>query len=303
MITVGDGQLAYGTSLPIQTHSTSWFEPWEADAGPPELAAVARAADRSGYLYVASCDHVAIPRHRAGQMSTWWTDPMATLGWLAASTERTALLSAVYVLAYRHPRMAAKGFATLDWLSGGRAVVGVGAGHLEEEFALLGVSHADRGRLTDEGLVGLAEALEHTWIDDLGAEPRPVQRPRPPIWVGGSSRPALRRAARWDGWIPQGPATVEAVDALRVEREALGLADRPFAVNHLFVPALYVGTPPEEVLRPCLGGSPEQVAAQVLAGTPAGVNVVQVHFRARDGAEYAEQVERFGTEVGPLLRR
>jgi alkanesulfonate monooxygenase SsuD/methylene tetrahydromethanopterin reductase-like flavin-dependent oxidoreductase (luciferase family) len=303
VITVPEGELAYGTQMPIQSQSQSWVEPWELEAGPEDLMAIARAADRSGYLYIATCDHVAVPRDRADQMSLWWTDPMATLGWLAAATERTALLSHVYVLAYRSPLMAAKGYATLDWLSGGRAIAGIGAGHLAEEFEALGVDHAARGRLTDDGLTELAHALEHTYVGDLGAEPRPVQAPRPPIWIGGSAPPALRRAARWEGWLPQGPATDEAIATIRAEREALGRIDEPFAVGHLLPAGVHVGTPFDEARQPCISGSPVQVADGILAVTPEGVNAVQVHFRARDASEYAEQVEAFGTEVAPLLRR
>ena len=139
----------------------------------------------------------------------------------------------MYVLAYRHPLVVAKGFATLDHLSGGRAIVGVGTGHVEGEFDALGVPFVERGRITDEKLPELADALEHTYVGDVGARPRPVQSPRPPIWIGGSGRPALRRAARYDGWLPQGPATAEAIATIAALREAGGLADRPFTVGHV----------------------------------------------------------------------
>src|SRR5207244_2722919 len=125
----------------------------------------------------------------------------ATLSYLAAVTERVRLLSHVYVLPYRHPLLVAKAWATLDALSGGRAVLGVGVGHVEDEFAALGVPFAERGRLLDEGIDAVRAAL----ADECGARPRPVQDALP-IWVGGSSRPAMRRAAeRGDGWLPQGP--------------------------------------------------------------------------------------------------
>jgi hypothetical protein len=285
--------LGYGLQLPIQTHTSLFAAPWYADATPADLMGIARAADRSGYLYVAVCDHVAIPRTKADAMSLWWQDTFTTLGFLAAGTERVALLSHVYVLAYRHPMVAAKGFATLDHLSGGRAIVGIGVGHVEEEFDLLGVSFADRGAITDEKLPLLAEALEHTYVGDMGALPRPVQSPRPPIWIGGSGAPALRRAARWDGWLPQGPATPE----------ANGLADRPFSVGHVVIPWIHLGTPSFEVRQPCLTGSPDEVAEAILATTPDGVSQLQVRFEAASAAGYAEQVEAFGSEVGPLLRR
>ena len=303
MLEIPRGTLTYGTQLPIQSQSSLYAAPWEADATPADLMAIARAADRSGYFYVATCDHVVIPRDKADAMGLWWQDTFTTLGWLAAGTERVALVSHVYVLAYRHPLVAAKGFATLDHLSGGRAIVGIGAGHVEAEFDTLGVPFADRGRLTDEKLPELAEALEHTYVDDMGALPRPAQTPRPPIWIGGSGKPALRRAARYDGWLPQGPATPEGIAYIRAQREANGLGDRPFAVGHVVIPYVHVGAPSAEVRQPAYTGSPDQIAEAILAETPDGVGQVQVKFDAGSAAEYAEQVEAFGTQVGPLLQR
>jgi alkanesulfonate monooxygenase SsuD/methylene tetrahydromethanopterin reductase-like flavin-dependent oxidoreductase (luciferase family) len=303
MLEIPSGTIAFGTQLPIQTQTSLFAAPWEADATPADLMAIARAADRSDYLYVAVCDHVAIPRDKAEAMSLWWQDTFTTLGYLAAGTERVALLTHVYVLAYRHPLVAAKGFATLDHLSGGRAIAGIGVGHVEAEFDVLGVSFAERGRITDEKLPQLADALEHTYVGDMGALPRPVQSPRPPIWIGGSGRPALRRAARHEGWLPQGPATDEAIAYIRACREADGLGDRPFSFGHVVIPWVHVGTPSFEVRRPCLTGHADEIAEAILAATPDGVSQVCVKFEASSAAEYAEQVEAFGTEVGPLLKR
>src|SRR5438067_5216838 len=217
--------VSFGIQLPIQAQSTIFVEEWEKTAGADELAAIARACDRAGFLYVAVCDHVAIPRARADAMSTTWYDPIATLGWLAGVTERVRLLSHVFVAAYRHPLQTAKAFATLDALSNGRAILGVGAGHVEEEFDALGVSFADRGRLTDAAIDQIRAALRDEWgSGDLGQRPRPVQADGPPIWIGGSTGPAIRRAARrGDGWLPQGVpregmrSAIERLHELRAE--------------------------------------------------------------------------------------
>jgi len=302
MLEIPSGTIAVGTQLPIQTQTSLLAGPWEADATPADLMAIARAADRSGYLYIAACDHVAIPRDKAVAMSLWWQDTFTTLGWLAAGTDRVALLSHVYVLAYRHPLVAAKAFATLDHLSGGRAVVGIGVGHVEAEFDALGVSFADRGRLTDEKLPALADALEHTYVGEMGALPRPVQSPRPPIWIGGSGAPAVRRAARWDGWLPQGPATPDAIATIARIREEAGTAHRPFAIGHVVGSWLHVGRPAHEVRPTTCAGTPAQLAESIRAQLPDGVNQVQVRFDAASAAGYAEQVEAFGTEVIPLLQ-
>ena len=179
-----------------------------------ELGSVARVAEHAGFAYVAVCDHVAIPKPGAPAMSTTWFDCVATLSYLAALTHRVRLLSHVYVLPYRHPLLVAKQWTTLDALSGGRAILGVGAGHVEGEFDALGRRLPPPGRLLDEAIDAVRAALTDefsshegdVWsYDEVGLTPRPVQR-RVPIWVGGSSPAALRRAAeRGDGWLPQGP--------------------------------------------------------------------------------------------------
>ena len=130
MIEIPAGTRVYGMQLPIQAKSKTFVADWELSAGPADLAQVARAADDNGFFYVAVCDHIAIPESLASTMGTYWQDCISTLSWLAALTERTNLLSHAYVLPYRHPLIAAKEFETLDYLSGGRAIVGIGAGHV-----------------------------------------------------------------------------------------------------------------------------------------------------------------------------
>ena len=105
------------------------------------MGAAAKAADRAGFFYVAVCDHIVIPRDKAETMSTTWFHPVATLAWVAGQTERVNLLTNVYVPAYRHPLESAKMFSTLDTLSGGRVILGVGAGHVEGEFDALGLDY------------------------------------------------------------------------------------------------------------------------------------------------------------------
>src|SRR3954447_7006879 len=131
--------LVFGIQLPVQAQSTYFVEGWELSAGPAEVAQVAQAADRAGFFYVAVCDHVVIPDELAPRMSAVWWDTIATLGWLAGLTTQTRLLSSVFNLTYRHPLVSAKSFATLDVVSSGRAIVGVGAGHVEKEFTALGI--------------------------------------------------------------------------------------------------------------------------------------------------------------------
>jgi probable F420-dependent oxidoreductase len=308
---VSSPSLAFGLQLPVQSQSTIYVQPWERGAGAAELVQVAQACEAAGFDYVAVCDHVAIPAEQAEAMSTEWWDTIATLAYLAAVTERVRLLSHVYVLPYRHPLLVAKSWATLDALSGGRAVLGVGTGHVAGEFAALGVAFEDRGRLLDEAIDAVraaldAEQAEHhgeTWsYAGVGARPRPVQA-RLPIWVGGSSGPALRRAAtKGDGWLPQGPpkeGMAAGIASVREHRAAAGLADAPFTIGALSGP-LHVGDPTWDVPR-CVQGPPEKLAEYLRSYAALGADQVQVAFVSRSADELCDQIAAFAADVAPLV--
>jgi probable F420-dependent oxidoreductase len=300
VFTVPAGRRVVGLQLPIQAQSTYFVADWERDAGPADMARVAKACDDAGFAYIGVCDHVALPESVAGSMGYHWVDPISTLAWLAAQTTRIHLLSHIYVLPYRHPLMAAKQFATLDHLSGGRVICGVGAGHVEAEFDRLGVEFASRGQAMDEAVPLLCQALEHEVVEGFGARPRPVQQPRPPVWLAGSSSPAVRRAARLgDGWLPQGPATADHVAQLRTERDRAGITDA-FTIGTI-TPFLYVGQPEWDVPDDTLTGEPEALAEQLFRTVPDGVNQWQVRFRARSAGELCDQVAAFGEGILPLV--
>jgi probable F420-dependent oxidoreductase len=301
MFTVPPGERIYGIQLPIQAQSTYFVADWERTAGPDEMARIAQTCDTTGYAYVGVCDHVALPESVAGSMGTHWVDPVATLGWLAGVTGHVRLLTHVYVLPYRHPLVAAKAFATLDHLSGGRVICGIGAGHVRAEFEHLGVDFEGRGSMLDEGVPLLARAMEEEFVDGFGARPRPTQSPRPPIWIAGSSNAAIKRAARLgDGWLPQGPSSATQVELLQVERERHGRSNLPMVVGHI-TPFLYVGRPGFEVGEGTITGSPQEIAERILAGTAHGVNQLQVRFRARSCDELCDQLILFATDVAPFL--
>ncbi|MFG2870685.1 TIGR03619 family F420-dependent LLM class oxidoreductase [Streptomyces sp. NPDC048338] len=304
--------VSYGMQLPVQSQSTLYAEAWEAGAGPGDLVEIARAADRGGFDYIASCDHVAIPRRLAGPMGTVWYDPVATLSYLAAATERVRLLSHVAIVGLRHPLVSAKAYATLDHLSGGRLVLGVGAGHVEEEFDAVGADFAGRGRVLDETIDALKSALgpeeypefsgERFAFKDLGQRPRPAQE-RVPVWVGGSSPAAVRRAAvRGDGWLPQGdprdrlPAQIAKLLRLRSEAGV----EAPITVGAIVEP-LYVGEAGWEVGRRTLTGKAEDIAASLRAYGEMGVHQIQLRFRSRSRTELVDQMAAFAAEVAPHL--
>jgi probable F420-dependent oxidoreductase len=306
------GKLVCGMQLPIAAQSTVFAQAWEAAAGAEEIRRIAQACDRSGFFYLGVSDHVCVPRAQAQAMSTVWYDTVATLGFLAAATQHVRLLSYVYVVPYRHPLVTAKAFATLDALSGGRVILGVGAGHLKGEFETLGVDFAQRGKLLDEAIDLIAAALTDeypshsgaTWmVRDVGQRPRPVQRPRPPIWVGGSTKPALRRAAeRGDGWLPQGVPEMGMTAAIAYlrERRAKVRGDAPIEIG-MNAAWMYVGTPPFDVPTNTRTGSAEALAAPLREMKTLGVSHCGVRFRSRSCDELVDQIEAFGSQVAPLI--
>lgn len=304
------GQLAVGLQLPVQAQSRVFAEKWEHEAGIDEIVAIASAADELGFFYLGVCDHVAIPRERAKTMGTTWYDPIATLGFLAGITTRIRLLTHIYVAPLRHPLQAAKSMATLDVLSRGRAIWGVGAGHVAEEFQLSGADFSRRGALLDDAIdvyrAAMAEEFPShdgtlTSVADLGISPRPVQDGGPPVWVGGSSPPALRRAAqRGDGWIPQGTSRADMPDqiaAIVQERDA-----RPIDLGAMAEP-IYMGQPTWDIGRFSLAGSPDEHAERINAYGAMGVSHVQVKFRSRSAAELLDQMAQFADGVLPHLSR
>ncbi|HEX9684207.1 MAG TPA: TIGR03619 family F420-dependent LLM class oxidoreductase [Acidimicrobiales bacterium] len=309
-------RLSVGIQLPVQALSSRFADEWEHDASVGDMISIAEAADRAGLFYVAVCDHVAVPRVDAEAMGTTWFDTIATLGLLAGRTHRVRLLSHVYIPAYRHPLQVAKAFATLDRLSAGRVILGVGAGHVLGEFEVLGADHRRRGALLDESIAAISAALVDEFPDvdgdtwsfaHAGVGPRPVQQPRPPVWIGGSSPAAIRRVGRLgDGWLPQGTPLADIPAALEIivaEAETAGRGDEPLDIG-ANGPLVHVGDPPGHIEgdRRFITGDPERVAAALGRWTDAGVDHVQVAFRgARSAQEWCDQIERFGDEVLPLL--
>ena len=203
--------LRVGIQTPILVQTPRGHAGWEEAAGPDELGRLVRAADRLGYHHVTCSEHVMVPASEAGRRGAVYWDPLATLGWIAAITERIRLATNVVVLGYHHPVALAKRYGTLDRLSGGRLVLGVGVGSMEEEFSLLDAPFEDRGPRADDALRALRACWARAEVGYEGryhsfgpftVEPHGLQE-HLPIWVGGYTRRSLARAvALADGWTP-----------------------------------------------------------------------------------------------------
>jgi len=179
---------------------------------PANFSEWARTAESLGYHFLGVSDHVALTRDVSSEYPAPFYDPFTLLAWLSGITTRIELATTVAILPYRSPLQLARVGANLDRLSGGRFILGVGVGWAREEFEALGIPFDKRGAIADEYL----EALLELWTKDeasyqgrfvrfenVQTGPRPVTTPHPPIWVGGGSDAALRRAARFgDAWHP-----------------------------------------------------------------------------------------------------
>jgi probable F420-dependent oxidoreductase len=210
-------------ATPVVTMLPGFSADWEKDATIENLAQIAEAADRLGYHHLTCSEHIALPAAERSRRGARYWDPLATLGYLAARTERIRLATNVLVLGYHHPLEIAKRYGTLDKVSDGRLILGVGVGSLKEEFDLLGVPFDDRGIRGDDALRALRAALsvpepsyqgEFYSFSGMVVDPCAVQD-RVPIWVGGRTLRSLRRAVTLaDGWAPFNVSLAEVRDWL-----------------------------------------------------------------------------------------
>lgn len=201
-----------GLTTPIVTLYPPGASEWEHTATVDDLMRIATAADELGYHHLTCSEHIAVPREIAKVRGGRYWDPLATLSFLAARTTDVKLLTSVVVLGYHHPLEIAKRYGTLDLLSRGRLVLGVGVGSLREEFELLGAEFENRGALADESLREIRASLSNPTpgrYPGFVVDPVAVQE-RVPVWVGGQSRRSLRRALELgDGWMPFGHSPAE----------------------------------------------------------------------------------------------
>ena len=251
----------------------------------------ARAAEQAGIDHLWVADHIAIPPDQAEGSGGRYLDPLATLAFLAAATDRIRLGTGVLVLPYR-PRLAtAKWVATIQELSAGRFLFGVGAGWMDAELQVIGAPRARRGAITDETLEFVHRCFAADEVEEKGQRFLFLPRPkRPPIFVGGAGPAALRRAARFgEGWMPNGS-------------DPQKLAGSIAELGRLFAEA---GKAPPEVIA--LTSLPldeaERATERARALTRVGVTGIVHASRYGSAAEFARNAEILSTRVRPTLER
>jgi probable F420-dependent oxidoreductase len=285
-------------------------------ATPENIRGAAVRAEELGYDSVWVSDHVVVPHANVVNFGETIFDPLVTLAVIAGATRRVRLGTTVLIVPYRNAVVTAKMVSSLDALSGGRVVLGIGAGWVAAESAMLGVPFAERGAMTDEHLEAMRELWtsaapsfsgKYTQFSGLVFEPKPVQKPHLPIWVGGHSRAALRRTVEFGAaWHPinRPPAELRGgvAELARLSRER----GRPVPPVLTLRNDLRVTAPGETVPASTHGG-------RVLAGEPArlvediaelracGVEHLVLEFLAADGRELDGQMTVFAERVRPRL--
>ena len=235
-----DDPFRLGIVTPVVTRLPGAHAQWEVDAGIAEIERCVVTAESLGYDFCTCSEHVAVPVEVAEVRGGTYWDPLAVFGYLAARTTRINLATFVLVLGYHHPLAIAKRYGTIDVVSNGRLILGVGSGSLEEEFALLGAPFVDRGTRADDAMRALRVALSESQpsyhgefyeFDDFLIEPHAVQ-PHVPMWVGGRTARSLRRAVELgDGWAPFGLRTAELDEILTRARDTDAWAERETPVD------------------------------------------------------------------------
>ena len=310
----------FGTSMPSRGDMAS----------PANLRTLAQRAESLGFDSAWVSDHIILPRsvdsfypYAANGVATFRPDedyyePLAALNFLAGCTQKIRLGTHVLILPYRNPVLPAKMISTLDVLSEGRFILGAGVGWMEEEFKALGLdTFAQRGAVTDEYIQLFKELWtkdnpefqgEHYQLSESGFQPKPVQKPHPPIWIGGHTNPAIRRAAKYgDGWMPIGlrpPAILEpeelAEKIARLRRLTMAAGRPEDAVSLCFSTGVTFDDSPGATRR-MMSGRAEQIAADLRQYQDLGIRNFILGFPGDSVAAVDEAMEQFSKQVMPLI--
>ena len=309
--------MKFGVFLPVSGRAASR----------KSLMQAAQQAEALGYDSVWAADRVVMPwnidtAYPYSKESTFivppdrpFFDTLTCLAFLAGCTEKIQLGMSVMVLPYRHPLYWAKIATTIDQLSTGRLIMGVGVGWMEEEFAALGARFKERGKVSDEQLTLLKQLWtdEHITfhgnyyrVEDIAFSPKPYQKPRVPIWVGGEGKAAQRRAGQYgDAWFPYfvriTPKELAArFENVRAEAKKAGRNPDEITFACCLPIELTPGDAPQE--EDYLKGNIGQVTKAIQKFINVGVTHIGLQFMIPHYPERQEQVERFAEEALPALK-
>ena len=287
------------------------------EASPEAIVAAARKAEETGFDAVFVNDHIVVGDDARSASWTNVYDPFVAMSFIAAHTGRIGVGVSVLIMPYRNPVATAKALATLDRMSDGRLTIGVGVGWNEAEFTALGVPFHERGARTNEYL----RLWQACWapgkvsftgkfaaFTEMHVNPKPAQQPHPPIWLGGTSDAALRRAARFGAvWQPTPLPIGQLVERQAMLRKAcleIGRGPIPTRMSFRVEFSTITGNaPPAGKERPTGHGTPAEVAADLLRyREAAGLDAFQINFHGNhDLGQLLQSMECFMAEVKPKV--
>jgi probable F420-dependent oxidoreductase len=307
----GHRRMKFAFGMPHLAELKATMQPWELSVTGADQTRLAKLADSLGYDMLSVPEHFIIPDAHTNLSGAHYFHAYAGMGYYAGATERIKVNSCIAILPLQHPVVTAKALSTIDWMSGGRAMVTFGAGWLKEEFDLLGVDFHKRGRICDEYLAAIVElwtkndpVFEGEFISfiDVAFAPKPVQKPHLPIWMGGEADAVLKRAARFaSGWWPylSKPEDIPSrIDFIKSQPEFDG---RSFDVMYGFGTSR-IGEGHKEIDDP--KARPGKTAAEIIDRlnwfAELGVTMSSVPIPAvRDIAEYEDYVRWVIQEIKP----
>ena len=297
------------------------------------IVALAQKGEELGFDIITVSDHIVVPNdidsiypyNETGEFvssqSGEYMEQLTTVAYLAGVTSRIKLLTSVMVLPHRAPVLTAKMLATIDVLSQGRLIVGCGVGWMEEEFEAIGAPpYAERGAVGNEYLRVFKELWtsddpsfdgDYASFSDIAFAPKPAQQPHPPLWIGGESPPALRRAAQLgDAWypicsnpaFPVGTIAQYAEYQARVRANAERAGRDPATLDFAYSVNWYDDTQAHAVdgERRILTGSADQIAGDIKALEELGVNHLVLNFQGADLQATFDDLSRFTENIKPL---
>ena len=310
----------YGLHLPASSASIK----------PHELVGFAQQAEALGFYCITVADHIIVPRNISvpypytidGKYpgTGYHLETLMTIGFLAGITRRIRFVTSVMILPYRNPIVTAKMLASLDVLSGGRVIVGVGVGWMKEEFETLHAeAYAERGKVADEYIAVFRELWtsdnphfggKYYTFSNIIFEPKPVQKPAIPIWIGGHSKHAIHRAARLgDGWHPIGGVPTIPLEPEEIRQD----------MDMLFEQAVKAGRDPKQIrvalkgslfdrekqitpgIRRRFIGNAEEIASDIRDYQSVGVDTLIFDVRRSSAVETLERMEWMAKEVFPQV--
>jgi probable F420-dependent oxidoreductase len=296
-----------------------------ANVKPEDLVRFAQQAEALGFYCLTVADHVIVPKSISipypytvdGKYpgTGYHLETLTTMSFLAGATQRIRFATSVMIAPYRNPIITAKMLASLDVLSNGRVIVGLGVGWMKEEFDNLGTpAFAERGRVTDEYI----RAFRELWTSDnptfngkfcnfsnIVFSPKPVQKPTIPIWIGGHSKQAIRRAARLgDGWHPIGGVPTIPLEPEDVRKDLAILTEfaraagrDPKPIRVALKGSLFDKEKKIEGRRRRFMGDAEEIASDIRDYRAAGVDTMIFDVRRPSSAETLERMEWMAKEV------